>query len=61
LNIILDPLMIFGIGFPRLGVNGAAFATVIARGVGVIIALWVLFRGSSVIHLKLRNVKVNFG
>ena len=53
--------MIFGIGFPRLGVNGAALATVLARGIGVVIAFWVLFRGSSVIHLKLRNVKVNFG
>lgn len=61
LNAILDPLMIFGIGFPRLGVNGAALATVLARGIGVIIAFRVLFRGSSPIHLELRNLKVNFG
>ncbi len=61
LNAILDPLMIFGHGgFPRMGVNGAALATVISRGIGVVIAFHVLFRGSSHIHLQLRNLKVNF-
>ena len=43
LNIILDPLLIFGLlGFPRLEMAGAAIATVIARAASFAIALWVL-------------------
>ncbi|HEX3045090.1 MAG TPA: MATE family efflux transporter [Bacillota bacterium] len=40
LNAILDPLIIIGIGpFPRLGLNGAAIATLIAQGIALISAL----------------------
>ena len=42
-NIIMDPLLIFGIGpFPRLGVAGAASATVMARASAFIAALYIL-------------------
>ncbi|WP_250464749.1 MATE family efflux transporter [Microbulbifer litoralis] len=44
-NLILDPLLIFGLlGFPRLELQGAALSTVIARGVSFVAALYFLIR-----------------
>jgi putative MATE family efflux protein len=61
LNIGLDPLLIFGYwGFPELGVAGSALATVIARGVGVVIYLWIFHRGRAIIHLNITKAKIDF-
>jgi len=54
LNIVLDPIMILGLwGFPRLGVAGAAIATVLSRFVGVIVLLTFIKR-------KFPELKVGF-
>lgn len=52
-NIILDPIMIFGFGFiPAMGVTGAALATLIARGITMVFSLYVLILREKVIELK---------
>jgi len=52
-NIILDPILIFGLGpFPRLEVAGAAIATVIARMTTFTVALYVLIIREKVVELK---------
>lgn len=54
INIILDPLLIFGVGFfPRMGVAGAAIATVIAQHCSMLFILLVLF-------LRKHEVKISF-
>ncbi|WP_148883711.1 MATE family efflux transporter [Thermococcus aciditolerans] len=61
INIILDPLFIFGwLGFPELGVAGAALATVIANVVGAAIGLYLLFTDRVGISLRVESLKPDF-
>ena len=58
LNIILGPCFIFGWGpFPQMGVTGAAVATTIGRGVGVLYQLWHLTSGKRRVHVVLRDLR----
>lgn len=58
INAILDPLLILGIGFPKLGVNGAAIAHVISGAIATAVGLWILATGKSVIKVQfIKGVK----
>ncbi len=56
-NVVLDPLFIFGIGpFPALGLQGAAIATVIAWSVTFLAALWILARRERMLAFDLPRI-----
>ena len=61
-NLILDPIMIFGLlGFPKLGVVGAALATVIGQVVGFSIGMIILFgkknRDKHLVSIKFKGFR----
>jgi putative MATE family efflux protein len=60
INIVLDPLMIFGIGpFPEMGVRGAAWATVIAQSIGALLGLYYFVARRTAFRIKPRYLKPN--
>ena len=57
-NIIFDPLLIFGIGiFPEMGVLGAAVATVFGQFCGMVFALIILFRKRHKVQIRLKGFR----
>lgn len=59
-NIVLDPILIFGLlGFPKLGIAGAAWATVIGQCVGAVVAVTLNHFKNPEVHLRLRHIRPN--
>jgi putative MATE family efflux protein len=58
LNVALDPVLIFGWGpFPRMGVEGAAVATVFSRGSAMVVGVWIMLRGAHGIRINPRDMR----
>ncbi len=58
INLILDPIMIFGLlGFPRLGVKGAAVATVTGQIIAACLAFYINVTKNKEIQFKIRDLK----
>lgn len=59
-NIILDPILIFGLlGFPKMGIAGAAWATVIGQCLGAVVAVTLNHFKNPEVHLRLRHIRPN--
>ncbi|WP_251343001.1 MATE family efflux transporter [Haloplanus halophilus] len=62
LNVVLDPILIFGWGpFPQWGIEGAAIATVFSRGLALVVGLWIMLTGRRGVRIRLRNVVPDLG
>ena len=58
-NIIFDPLLIFGIGpFPEMGISGAAIATVFGQFCGMVFAVIVLFTKTHQVKITFKDFKI---
>ena len=56
-NMVLDPFLIFGWWvFPRLGVEGAAYATIISRALATVIGLGIMFQGTRGVKIRLSDM-----
>jgi len=61
LNILIDPVLIFGLGpFPTMGVFGAAIATVFSRMVSTIWGFYLLFSGKVGLRIRVGDLKPDF-
>src|SRR5277367_436480 len=61
INLVLDPCLIFGLGpFPKLGVTGAALATLTGRSIGVLYQFYRLMRGSERIRILRSQIRLQW-
>ena len=57
-NIILDPIIIFGLfGFPKMGISGAAIATVIGQIFAMILAIYLNVTKNHEIKIKIKGFR----
>ncbi|MCG8604225.1 MATE family efflux transporter, partial [bacterium] len=62
INIVLDPCLIFGLWiFPELGVKGAAIATTVGRGIGVLFQFYHLGKTEGRLNVTRNQIKLNLG
>jgi putative MATE family efflux protein len=60
INMVLGPMLVFGVGpFPRMGVVGAAVATTIGRGVGVLYQVYALRAGRGNLVIRREHLRVD--
>ena len=60
-NIILDPILIFGwFGLPEMGVAGAAIATVTGQLTGLLVGLAILIRGEHLVNIQLKGFRLDW-
>ena len=61
-NIVLDPILIFGLlGMPRMGVAGAAIATVSGQLCGMLAGVLIMIKGEHLVQVKIKGFKLNWG
>ena len=61
-NIVLDPILIFGLlGMPRMGVAGAAIATVSGQLCGMLAGVLITIKGEHLVQVKIKGFKLNWG
>ena len=60
-NVILDPILIFGyFGLPRMEVAGAALATVTGQFFSMIVAIIIIVRGEHLVNIRFRGFKIDW-
>jgi putative MATE family efflux protein len=58
-HVIFCPLLVLGIGFPAMGISGAALANIIGQTVGAVTGLVILFKGYTRMKLSLKDFRFN--